>query len=79
MTILYRYAQYKGIDVSARTDLAAYTDKGTIDGYAQEAFQWAVAIGLVKGTSETTLDPNGNTTRAQAAVLMIRLREDVLP
>lgn len=79
VTILYRYAQYKGIDVSARADLAAYTDKGAIDGYAQEAFQWAVAIGLVKGTSETTLDPNGNTTRAQAAVLMIRLREDVLP
>lgn len=79
VTILYRYAQYKGLDVSARADLAVYTDQAAIDGYALEAFQWAVAIGLVNGTGETTLDPNGTTIRAQAAVLMIRLLEDVLP
>ncbi len=78
VAILYRYAQYKCIDVSAQADLSAYTDATAIDSYAVEAFQWAVAVGLVNGTSETTLDPNGTTTRAQAAVLMIRLLEDVL-
>lgn len=78
VAILYRYAQYKGIDVSAQADLSAYTDVAAIDPYAVEAFQWAVAVGLVNGTSETTLDPNGTTTRAQAAVLMIRLWEDIL-
>jgi len=78
VTILYRYAQFKEIDVSFVADLSGYDDVTAVDDYAVEAFQWAVAVGLVNGTSETTLDPNGTATRAQAAVLMIRLWEDIL-
>ncbi len=78
VTILYRYAQFKEIDVSFVADLSGYDDVAAVDDYAVEAFRWAVAVGLVNGTSETTLDPNGTATRAQAAVLMIRLWEDIL-
>ena len=39
--ILYRYAVYKGYDVSARSNLAQYSDAGKIDAWAVDAVQWA--------------------------------------
>ena len=72
ITILYRYAKYKNADVSVHDDLSAYTDAHTISQYAHDAFAWAVATGLVNGTTETTLDPHGTAIRAQAATILIR-------
>ena len=69
---LYRYARYKGSDVSDRADLSAYADSAGIAGYAVEAVEWANAAGLVNGTSQTTLSPRGTATRAQAAVILTR-------
>ncbi len=72
VTIVYRYAQYKNLDVSAQADLSVYTDADTVSDYAREAFAWAVATGLVNGTTETTLSPRGTATRAQSATILIR-------
>ena len=77
-TILYRFAEFKGADVSGRADLSGFTDGSSVSGWAKDAFGWAVDAGLMKGVSDTTLDPKGNATRAQAAVLMQRLCEEVL-
>lgn len=76
--ILQGYARLSGKDVSARADLSAYTDAGEISGYAQESMSWARAVGLVNGTSETTLTPSGTATRAQAAVLFQGFCENVM-
>ena len=38
--MVYRYAQYKNYDVSARADLSKYTDASTISSYALTAMQW---------------------------------------
>ena len=35
--ILYRYAQFKGYDVSAKADLSVYTDAATVGAYATDA------------------------------------------
>ena len=75
---LYRYVRYKGGDVSDRADLSAFTDAGQIASYAVEPLQWANAQGLVNGTSAATLSPGGSATRAQAAVILTRLMENVL-
>ena len=75
--ILYRYAAYKGYDVTARADLSGYTDVGSVGGYAVEAMQWANAEGLVNGTSATTLTPKGSATRAQVAAILTRFCENV--
>ncbi len=72
VTMLYRYAQYAGLDTSARADLGGYIDADTVSDYACEAFSWAVATGLVNGTTETTLTPRGTATRAQSATVLIR-------
>lgn len=76
--ILYRYAQYKEYDVSDSADLSGYTDVGTVSAYALDAFAWANANGLVKGTSATTLSPKGSATRAQFAVILCRFCVNVV-
>lgn len=73
--ILYRYAQGQGYDVSAAADLSGYTDANSIGAYALAALQWANAEGIVSGTSDTTLSPQGQATRAQAAAMLMRFCE----
>ncbi len=75
---LYRYAQYKGRDVSQRADLSAFTDAGQIASYAVEPIQWANIQGLVNGTSTTTLSPKGSATRAQVAVILNRFDTNIV-
>lgn len=75
---LYRYVRYKGGDVSDRANLSGYADARQIASYALEPLQWANARGLVNGTSPTTLTPGGSATRAQAAVILTRLMENIL-
>lgn len=76
-TILYRYAQHKGYDTTAKADLSKYTDAAQIGPWATEAIRWANAEGLVNGTSATTLTPKGSATRAQVAVILTRFCEKV--
>lgn len=75
--ILFRYAQYKGYDVTARADLSGFADVSQVAPYALEPMRWANAEGLVAGTSATTLSPNGSATRAQAAVILTRFCQNI--
>lgn len=69
-TFLYRYAQYKGLDTSAKGDLSGYTDTSKISSFAGTAMTWAVGSGIINGMTKTTLDPKGSATRAQTAVML---------
>ncbi len=73
--ILYRYAQLKGYDVSKRIMLDSFTDGGKTAGYAQTAMEWAVASNLISGKENNILDPNGNATRAEVAVILMRFTD----
>lgn len=70
--ILYNYNQYKGYDVSKRTDLSKYSDVNTVSAWAEEVVNWANAEGLVNGMTATTLDPKASATRAQVATILMR-------
>ena len=76
VTMLYRYAEAKGYDVSASADLSGYPDAGQVQDYAQPAMAWAVAEGIVEGV-DGTLNPAGNASRAQIATILMRFCEDV--
>ena len=76
--ILYRYAAYKGYDVSQKADLSGYTDATSISGYAKDALAWANAQKLITGVTDTTLNPQGSATRAQVATILMRLCETVV-
>lgn len=75
--ILYRYAQYKGWDVTADASLSAYRDQGQVSSYAVPALRWALARGLISGTSSDTLSPKGSAQRVQAAAILHRFCENV--
>ena len=68
-TILYRYAELKGLDISASADLSMYTDKMKISGWALNAIEWAVAVGIVKGRTANTIVPKEEISRAEIAEL----------
>ena len=76
VTMLYRYAEAEGYDVSAAADLSGYPDAGKVQSYAQEAMSWAVAEGIVEGM-DGNLNPAGNATRAQIATILMRFCEGV--
>ena len=70
--ILYRYANYKGMDTSARADLSVFNDAGRVSKYARDPMAWAVGSGIIGGVDTVTLDPKGNASRAQIAVMLMR-------
>ena len=74
VTIVYRYAQYKGIDVSVGedTNILSYDDAFDVSDWAMEAMQWAVGAGIVNGTSASTLSPKNNASRAEIATIVMR-------
>lgn len=75
--ILWRYAAYKGVDVSAGMDLGVFPDAAGVSPYAAEAMSWAAGAGLITGV-DGRLDPAGQATRAQAAVILTRFCRNVL-
>ena len=75
-SVLYRYAEYKGIDVSSRADLSTFTDGTTVSPWAQDVVQWAVAEKLMSGVG-TELQPKGTATRAQVATVLMNYCENV--
>lgn len=72
VTMLYRYAQSQEMNLEGAADLAAYPDNAAVASYAQEALAWAVGKGIVTGTSDGRLNPEGTATRGQFAVIMYR-------
>ena len=74
-SILYRYAAYKGMDVSARATLDGYIDQPS--AWAEDVMQWAVAEGLLTGVSEDRLQPQGPATRAQVAAIFERFLKNI--
>lgn len=70
--MLQRYDQWRGESDSARSDLSGYEDASAISDWAIDAVAWAHAQGLLTGTSETTLDPQGPAVRAQVAAMLQR-------
>ena len=77
--MLHRYAQHEGYDVSIGedTNILSYADAFTVSEYAVSALQWACGAGIISGTGDgSTLTPQGEATRAQAATVLMRFCEE---
>lgn len=68
--LMQKYANKLGVDTSARADLGKYTDANRVSGWAKDAMSWAVAEHVMAGTSETTLAPRSNASRAEVAQIL---------
>lgn len=81
--ILYRYAAYKGYDVSQTSDLENLLNVEKVSSWASAGVTWAVGAGVIKGVTNVEesgvkcydLAPQGIVTRAQAATMMMRFCE----
>ena len=82
VTIMFRYAKYKGYDVSVgeNTNILSYDDAFDVAEWAIPAMQWACGSGMIQGIADgnqMNLAPQGNATRAQAAAILQRFCENV--
>lgn len=71
-TILYRYSGQAKVEENV---LSQYPDAGQVAGYAEEAMNWAVANGFIRGVangSVTTLNPASTATRAELSTILMR-------
>ncbi|MBQ9721592.1 MAG: S-layer homology domain-containing protein, partial [Oscillospiraceae bacterium] len=79
VTIMYRYAKDKGIDVSVgeNTNILSYDDAFDVSEWAIPAMQWAVGNGLISGRTASTLNPKDKATRAEIATIIMRYCEEI--
>ncbi|MCX4302508.1 MAG: leucine-rich repeat protein [Clostridia bacterium] len=68
--ILYKYAKYKGKNLSKSNNLSAFSDRNKISSYALPQMKWAVGVGVITGNKNGTLNPRGTATRAEAAAMI---------
>lgn len=76
-TIFYRYAEYKKYDITVGedTNILSYKDFSEISEYAIAPMQYMVGAGLIKGKTESTLNPKDFVTRAEIATILQRFIE----
>ncbi len=76
ITLAYRAFLAKGYitETDDMTSLDAFADKGDISDYAQTAMASMVKAGIIQG-SNGNVNPKGNATRAEVAVMCARLLE----
>ena len=70
-TMLWRYAG----EPASSYSLAKFTDNASVSDWASTAMSWAVEKGIITGVTESTLVPQGHTTRAQCAAMLMRFAE----
>jgi len=74
-TMLYRLYEATNADmtVPAGTTLTGFSDYTKVSTWAETALLWTNYTGLITGTDRGTLNPQGNTTRAEAATILYRM------
>ena len=71
--MLQRFAALTEEAADIPRDLSAFSDRESVSAWAQEAMAWAVGEELLSGGPEGTLNPQGNTTRAELAQILMNL------
>jgi hypothetical protein len=78
LALLYRYAKYKGLDVSNIEGMALreYSDYLEISSWALTPVRWALNLGLISGNGDRTLRaPFAATQAEEAKVLALFLQK----
>ena len=74
--ILLGYYTYKGEGPEvARAIRLDYTDLEQISDWAMDSVMFCTMKGIVEGNDDGSFNPQGNTTRAQAAVVMGKIND----
>jgi Predicted metal-dependent hydrolase with the TIM-barrel fold len=75
VTLLWRYFNWKELDVSVGedTNILSYADAFAVSEYAVASMQWACGEDLISGKPGGYLDPQGKITRAEVAEILMRM------
>lgn len=76
--MMFKYAQYLGLDTTARANIYTFSDANKVSAYATNALSWAIAKGLISGMTPTTLAPQNSATRAECAAIVQRFIQKVM-
>lgn len=76
--IIRNYAKYKGADITASADFNNFSDASSVSSWAQDAFKWGIASGIISGTGNGILSPKGSATRAQVAKILEEFDKNIL-
>ena len=76
VTMIWRYAGKPEVEDDYLKD---FRDKEKISVYAREAFNWAISLGIIGGTPEKMLNPQGNATRAEVAKIISVFAQETAP
>ncbi|MBK5261993.1 MAG: S-layer homology domain-containing protein [Peptostreptococcaceae bacterium] len=76
-SILYRYSEYKGYNLTANDDLGSFADAIEVSNWALQSVEWAAGAKLISGITPTLLDTRGFATRAQVAAVLMTFTKNV--
>ena len=77
-TILARFIKNHGLSIKkTKSSMIEYVDSMDISDYARESVQLLGELGLMTGKDDNNFDPNGLTTRAEVAIILMRLVQNV--
>ena len=74
-TMLLRFAEKQGYPADVRADLSSFDDQASVNGWARDGFCWASGNGIITGIRRNGryyLNPQGNASRAECAVMLGR-------
>lgn len=70
--ILYCFANFYGYDTAALSEKAkTYNDFDKASSYTETALIWAVDTGIISGMDDGALMPQGQTTKAEVATMLM--------
>lgn len=73
--MMYRYAKFMGLDVSASAEYNTFPDGNKVSGFAADAMHWTVGSGMISGNLDGTLAPQGDASRAVCATIIVRFMD----
>ena len=77
-TILARYMDYAGFTLSKTASSDGFADMAGVSPWAADAVRTALETGLLTGKPGQSIDPQGQASRAEIAVILQRFVESVL-
>lgn len=73
VTMIYRYAQYKGLDTTHDANgWTSFEDSAAIGNFAKDAVAWTAEHGIVNGYTNGTFKPRGTASRGHVAQVMMK-------
>lgn len=79
-TMMYRYAEYKGYDITTNGDLLDFPDAGEVPDFAADGMLWAVDNGIITGDESEEvrmLKPQNTASRAVGATIITRFLDQI--